>query len=94
MKMLQLVLWLALASAALAACYGHDSKQARDGQSHWLRACHSGDSCASDELCACGVCTKLCAGDDACGSGASCVEVGAGSSFTLHLPRKLKGRRK
>ena len=72
-------LTLALVSIALSACYGHGARS-QDGQSHWLRQCLSGSACGGDEICACGVCTRLCKDDASCGADSRCAPVGEASS--------------
>jgi hypothetical protein len=59
--------WLALLGALLvSACTAHDTLA--DSKSNWLRKCDSADDCGSGTDCACGVCTKPCAGSAACAS--------------------------
>src|SRR5689334_5983667 len=63
-----------LAACALCACRAKSSGPEADGQSHWLHACTRSDECG-DALCLCGVCSRSCDADGACGSGtaAKCV---------------------
>lgn len=79
MKRLGLAWGCLLGSVVLAGCYGHGARS-QDGQSHWLRQCSSGSTCGDDEICACGVCTRLCKDDSSCGADAQCMAVAQAAS--------------
>lgn len=54
-------------------------------ESHFLERCEAGD-CGSGLECLCGVCTRTCVTDDACGDlegGALCLEVGGSGGVEL-----------
>jgi len=55
-------------------CYSSGG-QTKDGQSHWLERCSTQADCGDEQICACGVCTIACEGNDSCGQGASCQAV-------------------
>lgn len=55
----------ALAACVLAAACATSTEPPGNGQSHWLEQCDENADCG-DLSCICGVCSILCANDDAC----------------------------
>ena len=71
--------WLHLALGALAlACDPASRPEVIDSQTNWLRPCQIDSQCDTSLSCVCGVCTKPCSDDTACGGlkGTACVTSG------------------
>lgn len=76
-----------LGFAILGAGACEDANRGGGGETHWLGACDSPDDCASG-TCLCGVCTKACDGDGACGEvshGAECFDTRS-PGVSAHCP--------
>ena len=74
--------FLLLASAS--GC-GQSNGSTIDSQTNWLTACQIDAQCGSAYACRCGVCTRPCDTDDACGAlpGAACVGTSDPGSIAL-----------
>jgi hypothetical protein len=59
----------------IGACDGVVENTDPDSETHWLARCSADSDCDPSALCACGLCTVVCDGADACGAAipADCV---------------------
>lgn len=64
---------------------GQSNSQTIDSQTNWLTECRVDAQCGSAYACRCGVCTRTCDTDDACGAlpGAACVGTSDPGSIAL-----------
>lgn len=62
--------WIVTALALCLTDCSPDAGPKVGGETHWLALCSRDSDCGADGLsCVCNTCTRVCSGDEACGSG-------------------------